>query len=87
MAKNWYPVIDILECAECGTCVAKCSHGVYDKSKAPVPVIVAPDSCIDRCHGCGNKCPKGAITYEGDNTGWTPPHGTPKESTGCCCGE
>ena len=21
MAKNWYPVIDILTCAECGTCV------------------------------------------------------------------
>lgn len=21
MAKMWYPVIDILECAECGTCI------------------------------------------------------------------
>lgn len=36
MAKNWYPVIDILTCAECGTCVRFCPHGVYDKEKAPV---------------------------------------------------
>ena len=35
MAKNWYPVIDILTCAECGTCVRFCPHGVYDKEKAP----------------------------------------------------
>lgn len=40
MAKNWYPVIDILTCAECGTCVRFCPHGVYDKEKAPVPVVV-----------------------------------------------
>ena len=27
MAKNWYPVIDILECVECGTCSYVCpSH-------------------------------------------------------------
>lgn len=30
MAKNWYPVIDILTCMECGTCVNFCPHGVYD---------------------------------------------------------
>lgn len=28
MAKMWYPVIDILECSECGTCVGKCPHGM-----------------------------------------------------------
>ena len=53
MAKKWYPVIDILTCQECGSCVAKCTHGVYDKSKAPVPVVVNPEGCIDHCHGCG----------------------------------
>ena len=53
MAKKWYPVIDILTCEECGACVTKCSHGVYDKSKAPIPVVVNPDNCIDHCHGCG----------------------------------
>lgn len=52
MAKKWYPVIDILTCVECGTCVEFCPHGVYDKQKAPVPVVVNPDSCIDHCHGC-----------------------------------
>ncbi len=36
MAKTWYPVIDYLTCAECGTCAAKCSHGVYDPCKGSV---------------------------------------------------
>ena len=48
MAKKWYPVIDILTCLECGTCVGKCTHGVYDKNKAPVPVVMNPDNCIQR---------------------------------------
>ena len=34
MAKTWYPVIDYLTCTECGTCVSKCPHGVYDTAKA-----------------------------------------------------
>ena len=88
MAKNWYPVIDILECIECGTCIAHCAskqHFVYDEQKAPTPVVVRPENCVDHCHGCGAKCPVGAITYVGDDTGWVPPHGTPKEDSGCCC--
>lgn len=62
MAKKWYPVIDILSCVECGTCVNFCPHGVYDKKKSPVPVVVNSEGCIDHCHGCGNKCPQGAIS-------------------------
>lgn len=27
MAKKWYPVIDILTCVECGTCVEFCPSG------------------------------------------------------------
>ena len=73
MAKKWYPVIDILSCVECGTCVNFCTHGVYDKKKSPVPVVTYPDGCIDHCHGCGNKSLQGAISYAGDDTGWTPP--------------
>ena len=73
MAKNWYPVIDILTCMECGFCVSFCAHGVYDRSKAPTPLVVNPDGCVNRCHGCGNQCPQGAITYVGDDTGWIPP--------------
>lgn len=87
MAKTWYPVIDYSLCTECGTCVAKCSHGVYDAKKAPTPVVTAPESCIDHCHGCGNRCPVGAISYVGEDTGWTPPNGAMVEDEpACCCG-
>ena len=87
MAKKWYPVIDILTCQECGSCVAKCTHGVYDKSKSPVPVVVNPDGCIDHCHGCGNLCPIGAIAYVGDDTGWVAPalQNQPQAKEECCC--
>ena len=87
MAKKWYPVIDILTCQECGSCVAKCTHGVYDKSKAPVPVVVNPEGCIDHCHGCGNLCPVGAIAYVGDDTGWIAPalQNQPQAKEECCC--
>jgi NAD-dependent dihydropyrimidine dehydrogenase PreA subunit len=86
MAKIWYPVIDYSKCRECGSCVKKCGHGVYDPVKAPSPVVVHPESCIDHCHGCGNLCPQGAITYVGDNTGWFPPNGkSAEQSESCCC--
>lgn len=85
MAKNWYPVVDISTCVECGTCVNFCPHNVYDKSKAPTPVVIDPDACVDHCHRCGKRCPQGAITYVGDDTGWTPPNGAPQEDSGCCC--
>ena len=87
MAKTWYPVIDYLSCAECGTCIQKCPHGVFDYAKAPTPLVAHPEACIDHCHGCGNRCPVGAITYVGDDTGWTPPGGVPAPAESCCsCG-
>ena len=86
MARTWYPIIDYSACIECGTCVAKCPHGVYDTAKAPSPVVTRPDECVDHCHGCGNRCPVGAITYVGDDTGWTPPSGKQKVAEPCCCG-
>jgi len=87
MAKTWYPVIDYLTCVECGTCVAKCPHGVYDATKAPSPVVKNPEACVDHCHGCGNRCPVGAITYVGEDTDWTPPNGEPTAEEACCsCG-
>ncbi|MDD6679102.1 MAG: 4Fe-4S ferredoxin [Firmicutes bacterium] len=82
--KKWYPVIDILSGMECGSCVSKCSHGVCDKERFPVPVVVYPDGCVDHCHGCGNLCPQGAIPYVGEDTGWTPPNGKPAAVSGCC---
>lgn len=93
MAEKWYPVVDIVSCIECGTCVAFCNHGVFHKAKAPVPVVASPVDCVDSCHGCGDRCPVGAITYVGDTTGWIPPvlrvkGGMPDTSPrcGCSCG-
>jgi NAD-dependent dihydropyrimidine dehydrogenase PreA subunit len=84
MAKIWYPVIDYIACIECGTCVDMCPHGVYDTEKAPSPVVKNPEACIDHCHGCGNRCPAGAITYVGDDTGWTPPDKNETAEETCC---
>lgn len=66
MSGTWYPVIDYGKCTECGKCTAKCTHGVYDKAKAPCPVVVRPEGCVQNCRGCGNLCPRGAISYVGD---------------------
>ena len=89
MAKKWYPVVDILSCIECGTCVDNCPHGVFDRTKAPSSVVVNTLGCIDHCHKCGNNCPVGAITYVGDDTGWIPPVFERTEKAdipaGCCC--
>jgi len=87
MTKSWYPVIDYMNCTACGTCIAKCPHEVYDLLKAPSPVVKNPAACIDHCHGCGNRCPVGAITYVGDDTGWTPPNGRGEPTEACSsCG-
>ena len=87
MARTWYPVVDYSLCTECGTCASMCPHNVYDTNKAPTPVVAAPDDCVDHCHGCGNRCPSGAITYVGDDTGWTPPNGAKtQEDAACSCG-
>ena len=85
MAAAWYPVIDYTLCRTCGTCTALCAHGVYDLQKAPTPVVRNPAGCVDHCHGCGNRCPAGAIRYVGDDTGWTPPHGTELPQAEPCC--
>ena len=88
MAKTWYPVIDYAVCTECGVCTEFCRNDVYDLKKAPIPVASSPENCIDHCHGCGNLCPEGAITYVGDDTGWTPPKGAPADGQASCgCNE
>jgi len=85
MAERWYPVIDYLVCIECGACLRKCSHGVY-KKEVKTPVVVEPVNCVDHCHGCGNLCPVGAITYVGEDTGWYPPKGKKVIYEKCNCG-
>ena len=84
MAKTWYPIIDQSKCTKCGACVKKCGNGVYNKQMYPKPVIVNPIGCIQGCHGCGNLCPTGAITYVGDQSGWTPPMGKKAPPDPCC---
>jgi NAD-dependent dihydropyrimidine dehydrogenase PreA subunit len=66
VSKTWYPVIDYEKCVECGICTGKCRQGVYDKEKAPRPVVVRPEACDEECAGCGDICPYGAIEYFGD---------------------
>lgn len=65
MSKTWYPVIDYSLCKECGDCLNKCKHGVYEE-KEKCPVVVYPDGCVQGCHGCQKLCPTGAIKYVGD---------------------
>ena len=81
MSKNWYPVIDYSECTECGSCTDMCEHGVYDKLKAPSPVVIFPEGCIEGCKGCGNLCPSDAIKYVGDLE-----NGCICDCAGGCCG-
>jgi NAD-dependent dihydropyrimidine dehydrogenase PreA subunit len=75
MAENWYPIVNRDLCKACGGCITMCSHGVYDRSAAPKPQVVNPMGCVDHCHGCGSRCPAGAITYFGEDTNWVPPKG------------
>lgn len=67
MIKKWYPVVDYTVCEECGLCIENCKMGVYDEEKAPTPVVKNPNNCKNGCHGCANACPKGAISYIGDD--------------------
>lgn len=82
MSKTWYPMINYEKCTECGTCTAKCKHGVYDKAKAPRPVVVYPEGCVEGCTGCGSICPNGAIEYFGDREHSVKVY----PSGGGCCG-
>lgn len=68
LSKKWYPVINYEECIECGACVGKCSHGVYESNNIK-PVVINVEGCIDGCRGCQNLCPTGAIEYVGDADG------------------
>ncbi|HWR11000.1 MAG TPA: 4Fe-4S dicluster domain-containing protein [Rectinemataceae bacterium] len=84
MSRRWYPVIDYVKCAECGSCVAMCRHGVYDKLRSPTPVVIFPDGCVAGCKGCGNACPNEAIAYVGDMKA---ADGRGCDAGGCECGD
>jgi len=83
MAENWYPVINIKTCIECGKCIEKCAHEVYNQNSSPKPEVINLNGCVDHCHGCGELCPTGSITYFGEDTGWTPPKAATDAGCGC----
>lgn len=78
MSKTWYPVINYESCIVCGACTNKCKHEVYDLKKAPTPVVIYPEGCVQGCHGCGNLCPTASIEYVGEQRAGA-------ESCGCSC--
>jgi NAD-dependent dihydropyrimidine dehydrogenase PreA subunit len=84
MTKDWYPIIDLRTCTECGRCIEKCALGVYDRNSPQTPIIICRECCKDGCHACGDFCRSGSISYFGDETGWVPHF--KKEVTGCGCG-
>ena len=88
MSKTWYPVINYEKCIQCGVCVERCKNKVYDKEKAPRPVVLYPEGCIQGCKGCGNLCPTGAINYVGEKVSNSDDCGCGCECTddkrGCC---
>ncbi|NPV27559.1 MAG: ferredoxin family protein [Firmicutes bacterium] len=74
MAKDWYPIIDEEKCSGCLICANFCPHDVYEIVDER-PLVVRPDNCISRCHGCENQCPELAIRYYGDNGDFIPSGG------------
>lgn len=68
MSKTYYPVINYDLCIECGACVNKCTHDVYEKGTNS-PNVVLVDGCVDGCTGCQKLCPVGAIDYVGADKG------------------
>jgi NAD-dependent dihydropyrimidine dehydrogenase PreA subunit len=66
MSLGWYPVVDKEICCVCGVCYDFCPHDVYEWNEDEGPIVIRPENCINRCHGCENKCPSEAIRYFGD---------------------
>ena len=66
MSVDWYPIIDREKCIECLICYDFCQHEVYSLEEEKL-VVIKPENCISRCHGCQKQCPNDAITYFGDD--------------------
>lgn len=67
MARKWYPVIDESRCTECGACIQRCTHDVYEKDTKK-PQVSHPELCT-ACMACQRLCSENAITYSGDTIG------------------
>jgi Dissimilatory sulfite reductase (desulfoviridin), alpha and beta subunits len=66
MAIGWYPIVDKEICSTCGICYDFCPHDVYEWNEGPI--VIRPENCINRCHGCEKQCPSQAIRYFGDES-------------------
>ena len=66
MSSSWYPIVDEEKCVGCKACFNKCSRGVYVWENER-PKVANPVGCCQGCHGCGNLCLVGAISYFGEN--------------------
>jgi len=61
MANTWtLPVINLLLCDRCGTCVERCPTGAV-KMSSDGPVIANPSDC-SYCAACEEACPQHAIS-------------------------
>lgn len=69
MSKDWYPIINYENCTQCQICYEFCNNEVYEWEEDKGPMVVKPEGCIDKCHGCEFQCPGGAIRYHGDLPG------------------
>lgn len=68
MSNNWYPEINYVKCTHCGYCIDLCEHGVYEKPKSPIPVVVFPEACIEGCKYCGVMCASNTIKHVAGDT-------------------
>jgi len=69
VSKDWYPIINYENCTQCQICYDFCEHEVYKWDEETGPIVVNPEGCIERCHGCEFRCPEDAIRYHGDIQG------------------
>lgn len=58
----WHPLIDYDKCSACGLCYELCPKGVYKKEKNKI-VVMNPNLCVNKCHGCEWRCPKESISF------------------------
>ncbi len=79
-------MINYEKCIECGACVDHCTHGVYNEDKAPRPVVVKPEECVQGCTGCSKKCQVEAITYFGQEANMDGADCGCSSDSGCGCG-
>ncbi len=82
MSKEWYPVINIENCIQCGACIEMCPNGVYEKG-TDSPIVINPEGCGYGCKGCQARCPASAIEYVGD----TGKEVSSQCNCACGCGE